>query len=95
MYVFHTQPEHKAVSKLGLAVYGIRSTEPEQLELFQTEVTRQRAIAATLDRINDKYGEFTITPATMTGMHDLIIERVPFGSTTEIPHLQGDITSML
>lgn len=83
IYIFNQRLEDKPVARLGVACYGIRTLEPEQLELFTTPVTKQRVIAKTLDRINDSYGEFTITPATMMGMHDLIIERVPFGATSE------------
>jgi hypothetical protein len=32
-----------------------------------------------MDEINDKYGEFMITPALMLGMEDIILDRVAFG----------------
>lgn len=83
IHVFNQRPDDKMVAKLGMACYGLRALEPEQLELFSTPSTKQRVVAKTLDRINDRFGEFTITAATMMGMHDLIIERVPFGSTGE------------
>jgi hypothetical protein len=36
-----------------------------------------------MDRINDKYGEFLITPALMMGMDDTIIDRIAFGGVGE------------
>jgi hypothetical protein len=32
-----------------------------------------------MDKINDKYGEFVITPALMMGMDETIIDRIAFG----------------
>lgn len=82
--IFNKQPEEKPISKLGVSVYGLEPTHPEQLELFDTPATQQRRLAYALDAMNDRYGEFTITPATMMGMEDKIIKRVPFGATKEL-----------
>jgi hypothetical protein len=40
-----------------------------------------------MDEINDKYGEFVITPALMMGMKDIILDRVSFGSVKELQEL--------
>jgi hypothetical protein len=56
----------------------------EQLELFRS---RSHAIAAAMDRINDKYGEFVITPALMLGMDNVIIDRIAFGGVKELEEL--------
>jgi hypothetical protein len=40
-----------------------------------------------MDRINDKYGEFAITPALMMGMDDTIIDRIAFGGVKELEEL--------
>jgi hypothetical protein len=34
-----------------------------------------------MDKINDKYGEFVITPALMMGIADTIIDRIAFGAS--------------
>jgi hypothetical protein len=34
---------------------------------------RSHAVAAAMDKINDKYGEFVITPALMMGMNKAIL----------------------
>ncbi len=36
------------------------------------------------DLVNDKYGEFTIVPATMANMQDVILKRVAFGSVRDL-----------
>ena len=35
--------------------------------------SRSHAVAEVMDNINDKYGEFVITPALMMGMDETII----------------------
>lgn len=43
----------------------------QQLELFGNDNIRRRALNATLDRINAKYGEFTAAPATLLARSDM------------------------
>jgi hypothetical protein len=43
-----------------------------------------RSLAEASDAINDRYGEFTVVPATMANMQDTISKRVPFGSVRDI-----------
>lgn len=84
MRIFNRQPEQRPVTKLGVSVYGLTPITPQQLELFETIATKQRRIAHALDRINDKYGEFAITPALMMNMAETIIKRVPFGASKDL-----------
>jgi hypothetical protein len=49
--------------------------------------SRSHADAAAMDRINDKYGEFVITPAFMMGMRETIIDRIAFGGVKELEEL--------
>jgi DNA polymerase-4 len=44
-------------------------------------VSRSHAVAEAMDKINDKYGEFVITPALLMGMDDTIIDRIAFGGS--------------
>jgi hypothetical protein len=45
------------------------------------------AVAEAMDQINDKYGEFVITPALMMGMDETIIDRIAFGGVKELEEL--------
>ena len=58
--------------------------QSEQLEMF---ATRSHAVAAAMDKINDKYGEFVITPALMMGMDDVILDPIAFGGVKELEEL--------
>jgi hypothetical protein len=46
-----------------------------------------RGHAEVMDKINDKYGEFVITPALMMGMDETIIDRIAFGGVKELEEL--------
>jgi hypothetical protein len=49
--------------------------------------TKSHAVAEAMDRINDKYGEFVITPALMMGMRETILDRIAFGGVKELEEL--------
>ena len=56
----------------------------EQLTLFSSPT---HAVSAAMDQINDKYGEFVVTPALMMGMDDLVIDRIAFGGVKELQEM--------
>lgn len=85
--LFNARPSHEPISKLGVSVYGLEPTTPEQLELFETLATKQRVVAKAIDNINDRYGEFTVVPALMMNMGEKIIKRVPFGAVKDLKNI--------
>ena len=52
--------------------------------LFDGTRLDTRSLAIASDKLNDRYGEFTVVPAAMANMQDVIIKRVPFGSVRDI-----------
>jgi DNA polymerase-4 len=55
----------KRVRNLAVSVYDLIPHQSEQLEMFSS---KSHAVAEAMDKINDKYGEFVITPALMMDM---------------------------
>ncbi len=84
MQLFAQRPSKRPIAKLGISVFALEPTMPEQLELFDTVTTRQRQVAQATDAINNTYGEFTLTPALMMNMESQIIKRVPFGASKDL-----------
>jgi len=74
-------PIPSRVSNLGVSVYDLRTTKQIQLGLFDTTRLDKRSLALATDKVNNQYGEFTLVPALMANMQDIIIKRVAFGST--------------
>ncbi|HJT58332.1 MAG TPA: hypothetical protein VJ761_17640 [Ktedonobacteraceae bacterium] len=72
------------VTNIGVTVYKLKPTIPEQLGLFDGTRLDTKALARAADLVNDKYGEFTIVPATMANMQDVILKRVAFGSVRDL-----------
>jgi DNA polymerase-4 len=54
---------------------------------LKDDVSKRRKVSDAMDIVNDKYGEFVITPALMMGMENVIIKRVPFGNVKELEDL--------
>jgi DNA polymerase IV len=74
----------KQVRNLAVSVYDLIPARSEQLEMF---TTKSHAVAQAMDKINDKYGEFVITPALMMGMDETILDRIAFGGVKELEEL--------
>jgi hypothetical protein len=74
----------KQVRNLAVSVYDLIPHQSEQLEMFSS---KSHAVAQAVDRINDKYDEFVITPALMMGMDDTIIDHIAFGGVKELEEL--------
>ena len=43
-----------------------------------------------MDKINDRWGDFVITPALMLGMEDIILDRIAFGGVKELEELYSE-----
>lgn len=86
IYVLNQRPENKKVSKLSVTCYGLEDSRKSQMSLFdlQDDAGKRRKVSDAMDEVNDRYGEFVITPALMMGMNDVILKRVPFGNVKEL-----------
>jgi hypothetical protein len=58
-----------------------------QVEIFGSPT---HAVAEAMDKINDRWGEFVITPALMMGMGDIILDRISFGGVKELEEIYSD-----
>jgi DNA polymerase-4 len=72
------------VTHINIAVFDVLPATPIQLGLFDGTRLDTHSLARASDVINDRYGEFTVVPASMANMQDVILKRVPFGSVRDI-----------
>lgn len=72
------------VTHIHIAVYDVVPVTPVQTGLFDGTRLDTRSLAQASDKINDRYGEFTVVPAVMANMEDVILKRVPFGSVRDL-----------
>ncbi|MEI9913861.1 MAG: hypothetical protein WDN66_02545 [Candidatus Saccharibacteria bacterium] len=71
------------VKHVAISVYGLSSAVDKQLNLFVGTKYDQKSLAEASDIVNNRYGEFTLIPALMANMQDIILKRVAFGRTNE------------
>ncbi len=82
LLVFNQQPERKKVTKLSVSCYDLNPNKTAQQSLFDTIDHKREKVSKALDAINDKYGEFTIIPALMMNMDNVVLDRIAFGKPT-------------
>jgi DNA polymerase IV len=82
--VLCNQPNPSVVSLLSVHCFDLTPAAQSQLELFNEQKLRHRQVSNTVDQLNDMYGEFVVTPATMMKMNDTILDRIAFGRIREL-----------
>ncbi len=90
MWVFNQQPERKTVSHISVSCYDLDVNSRSQLELFETVEQKWNDITVAIDKMNDRYGEYVVTPALMMGMDDLVLDRISFGAVKELEDLYSE-----
>lgn len=79
MTIFFHQPTNKTVSKVAVSCFDLQPLSNMTLNLFETDIERKRSLSKALDKINNRFGEFTVVPAIMIDMKDTVIDRIAFG----------------
>ena len=87
VWILNKQPIWKKVRDMAVSCFHLEETEPEQIDLFDSEAARDKKVTRAVDTINNKYGEFVITPALMMDMDKTIIDRIAFGQIKELEDL--------
>jgi hypothetical protein len=71
------------VTQLGVSCYGLKPLSAQTLPLFGSLKQQRMRLAVAADQVNDRFGEYVVHPATMMGLEDEIVKRVPFHATTD------------
>jgi len=71
-------------TNISVSIFNLHTANPEQLGLFDDSRLDTRSLAKAADIVNDRYGEFTVVPAIMANMQDIILKRVAFGSVRDL-----------
>lgn len=87
LWVLNQQPEKKVVAKLSVSCFDLIPNTSSQQTLFDIDTDKTKKVSDAMDKINDRYGEFVITPALMMGMRDLVVDRVAFGGVKDLEDL--------
>ena len=87
MLTFNMQPYRKIVTNLFVTVYDLASNEFLPKSLFDVGKLDLVARSRAFDEINDRYGEFTVVPAEMLEVKDIILDRIAFGGVKDLEDL--------
>ena len=68
-------------------ITGTTADRPQLAKLMKALAPGDVVIIPAVDHINDRWGEFVVTPALMMGMEDIILDRISFGGVKELREL--------
>lgn len=77
-------PTDKVISLLSVNCFSLQEARLSQLEFFNEQKIKLRKVSNAVDEINNMYGEFVVTPATMMKMQGTILDRIAFGRMHEL-----------
>lgn len=84
LQVLQERPKNKTVSLLSVHCFNLSGSNTPQLELFNKNKLKHRKISKAVDKVNDTYGEFTLIPATIMDMDNVVLDRIAFGRIKEL-----------
>lgn len=82
--VLKEQPTGQLTTLLSVHCFDLNPASQSQLELFNEHKIKHRSVSHAVDGLNDMYGEFVVTPATIMKMDDTILDRIAFGKIREL-----------
>jgi DNA polymerase-4 len=83
MQTIYEQPKPNVVVKIMVSCFYLIPQTVSQVSLFDRD-DKNAKVARALDKLNDRYGEFTVIPALMMNMDDVVLDRIAFGSVREL-----------
>lgn len=79
-------PYRKPVREIAESVFNLQKAEPSQMALFE-DITKKENLSKAIDSVNERWGNFVITPARMMGTKDVVIDRIAFGGVKELEEI--------
>jgi len=76
-------PYREPVANIAVSLFSLEKSLYSQEHLF-TDMGKKEKLTQAVDAVNQKWGNFVITPARMMGLSDKVIDRVAFGNIKEL-----------
>jgi DNA polymerase-4 len=80
MLLFNRRPHDDYVREIGVTCYQLAPSNRNQVSLLEA-VNREAWLTEAVDRINERYGEFTLTFANSHASRGVVKQKIPFGTT--------------
>jgi len=81
--ILSLSPYRKPVRDLAVSCFSLLKSDSLQLELFE-DVSKKKTLTTSIDKINERWGSFVITPARMLGTESKVPDRIAFGGVKEL-----------
>lgn len=81
--ILSQSPFRYPVRNLAVSSFNLIKVCHPQLEFFD-DVEKKRSLVAALDKVNERWGSFVVTPARMLGTERNIPDRIAFGGIKEL-----------
>ena len=79
-------PYRKPVRNLAESCFDLKKEEYLQMS-FIDDIYKKRNLCRAVDSINEKWGDYVITPALMMGTEEQIMDRVSYGGIKELEEI--------
>jgi DNA polymerase-4 len=76
-------PLRKPVRELAVSCFNLRNSASTQLDLFEN-IEKKIKITSAIDGVNERWGDYVITPARMLGAKESVPDRISFGGVKEL-----------
>jgi len=81
--IYRHCPYRLPVSQLAVSCYNLEKYSSLQLSLTEN-LPKKESLVKAVDAVNEKWGQFVITPARMLGTSEIMPDRVAFGSARQL-----------
>lgn len=78
------------VLNLAVSCYGLTKTNSLQLNIFE-DVEKRKDLFKSIDKLNQRWGDFTVTRARSMGGAKIVMDRIAFGGVKELEGLQNPL----
>lgn len=76
-------PYVKPVRNLAVSCFDLQKGKEQQLEMFEDILKKEKLVRA-IDKVNKRFGDFTIKSAKMIGTETVVLDRIAFGGVKEL-----------
>lgn len=76
--VFFSAPYQKPVRNISVSCFNLEKNSLGQLSLMSEE-EKKRSLTQALDKVSQRFGEWSVFPAIMMGTEDKVVDRIAFG----------------
>jgi DNA polymerase-4 len=83
-------PNKKPVRELAVSCFNLLKSDFSQLELFE-DVLKKESLVKAIDKVNEHWGDFIITPAKMINAKEAVPDRIAFGGVKELEEFVNKI----